>query len=246
MMGRMRLKRLLRKAYNVFPWARRRGLRMELLYWDNWFDDPRNASELAYRLDPDAPVDEVWDRLLSALPTQARVLDVGAGPLTAIGKIFRGERIDLVASDVLAPEYNRLLANRDLKPPVRTLYAPSEELVRHLSPRTFHLVYCRNALDHASDPLQSLQEMYRLLEPGGMIYLSHYPNEADHQQNAGLHQWNFNCRDGQFTISGKGTRYVVNDLFEHVTALRTEELVIATIRKAAVSVDSPSSRISLA
>ena len=50
-------------------------------------------------------------RALIAAPegVTVRVLDVGAGPLTALGKVWPGRTLELTAVDPLADEYNAIL-----------------------------------------------------------------------------------------------------------------------------------------
>ncbi|MGH9358954.1 MAG: hypothetical protein ACRD22_11680 [Terriglobia bacterium] len=60
-----------------------------------------------FRLDPDAKLQpEIATFIHSA---DARILDVGAGPLTVLGKVWRGCRLDITAVDPLAVEYSALL-----------------------------------------------------------------------------------------------------------------------------------------
>jgi hypothetical protein len=75
--------------------SRAAQLRDELRFWDRWFrkkglewpDDYRT------RLNPNAPLAEDYRQLIDHLPQdEIRILDVGAGPLTVIGKRHPSKR----------------------------------------------------------------------------------------------------------------------------------------------------------
>lgn len=128
-----------------------------------------------------------------------KILDVGAGPLTSIGKTICGgsNGIEIIAVDPLAWEYDQLLAKYNIKPIVRTHMADAENLRNYVVPGelrfrddTFDLVFCRNALDHCRDPRKALQEMIAVVKPGAYVLLEHRPDEALRTKWSGFHQWN--------------------------------------------------------
>ena len=64
----------------------------------------------------------------------------------------------------------------------------------------FDMVFSRNALDHSADPLAGIRQCLLTAKPGCHVVLMHFLNEAKLQNYQGLHQWNFDWRNGQFII----------------------------------------------
>src|SRR5690349_148287 len=58
--------------------------------------------------------------------TQARILDVGAGPLTYFPRKWFTRDYSVTAIDPLADEFDRMLAARNITPPVRTVRGEAE------------------------------------------------------------------------------------------------------------------------
>ncbi|WP_232628998.1 class I SAM-dependent methyltransferase [Methylobacterium sp. Leaf118] len=146
----------------------------------------------------------------------ARVLDVGAGPATVLGRTHPKRNIDLVACDPLAPVYNTLLDRHGVTPPIRTVQAFAEDLSSVFDAESFDIVYCQNALDHSFEPLRGIEEMLIVLRTRGVIVMAHYTDEAEHERYVGLHQWNFNARDGRFIIWNRVQEIDVNEALKDV------------------------------
>lgn len=129
-----------------------------------------------------------------------RILDVGAGPVTCLGYVVEGRRVEITATDVLAGVYDRLWAGSGLVPPVRTIYADAERLTERFAPGSFDIVYAQNSLDHAARPQKAIEQMVQVAKPGGYVLLSHAVDEGVNEGYAGLHRWNFSERNGDFVI----------------------------------------------
>src|SRR5207245_1005232 len=120
-----------------------------------------------------------------------RILDVGAGPVTSLGPVGAPNQIEVVAVDPLADAYNQLLDKNGLGPPLhRTLQGEGERL-SELGLGLFDLVYSRNALDHAYDPIRAIGEMTKVCKQDGVVFFEGHVNESCRQRGVGLHQWNF-------------------------------------------------------
>ena len=170
------------------------------------------------RLSADAPVQEHIAAVIDRLPQdKIDILDVGAGPITAIGKVHRSKQISVTATDVLAPEYNAMLAEFGVDAPVRTLHAEAEALRAYLGDRQFDIVHAQNSLDHVADPFAALEEMFALTRDGGFIILLHEENEGSNELYHALHKWDFADTAGHFTIAGPGPGGATRD----VTAMFT-------------------------
>jgi SAM-dependent methyltransferase len=194
--------------------SRQGGLDLELKFWRSWIKS-RGLSwpeDFSYRFDPHAAVRGIHLEILSRLPQgRVRILDVGAGPLTAIGKQLEGYEIAITAVDPLAAGYDRLLTEAGLVPPVRTVLCAAEQLTDLLPIGQFDWVHAQNCIDHSIDPLQSIRSMVRMARPGGLISLYHEENEAEKESWRGLHQWNFSVRDRHMTVTGTDGRTTVLD-----------------------------------
>ena len=180
------------------------ALREEVEYWQHWLSTQGGkwADDYRHRLDPDAEVaDPALRDILMRLPQEElSILDVGAGPVTAVGYRFPGKTLSLTAVDPLADEYDRLLATQGVAPPARTKHAEGEQLLARFGPDHFDIAYSRNALDHAVDPILIIENMLGVVRAEGYVVLRHVRNEAVNQAYVQLHQWNFDERDGRFLI----------------------------------------------
>ncbi len=133
------------------------------------------------------------------------ILDVGAGPMSILGKTWRGEPITLIAVDPLAESYDRLLAQSGVTPPVRTITGHVERLGDSFEPDFFDLVHMRNALDHSYDPLEGIRQMLNVAKVGAPVMLWHFRNEAERENYVGFHQWNVDERNGRMVLWNKLT-----------------------------------------
>ena len=192
---------------------REKGVGHELEFWRHWLETRGYLwpDDYRRRLDGDALLEEplIVDRLPEVDADPVAILDVGAGPLTCLGKRHPGRRLEIVPVDALGDEYDRLLAEFEVDPPIRTQLCPGEELLEKFRPDTFDLAYARNSLDHSYDPLAILRNMLAVVKPGGFVVTRHVRAEGEHQSYSGLHQWNFDLEDGRCVLWGKATKHDV-------------------------------------
>jgi SAM-dependent methyltransferase len=167
----------------------------EVQFWHGALSDPAKnwiPDEYRERTDPDLPFQEELRELLSHhTGTTVRILDVGAGPLTRLGKVWPGKSLEIVATDPLAGQYDTILQEIGLIPLVRTIAVQGEKLAQSFPPKSFDLAYASNSLDHAKDPVDVIRQMCALLKPQGRAYLWHFVNCGIGERYVGLHQWNF-------------------------------------------------------
>jgi SAM-dependent methyltransferase len=176
----------------------------EVGHWDLWLSSRGMADpgDFARRIAPDQPLQEHLKSLLpEANGRPYRILDVGAGPLSTVGKMCNGSRIELLAIDPLASVYDSLLEKNGITPPVRTKYGEAERVGELYPEGSFDLVHAANSLDHAHDPVAAIKAATRVVRPGGHVFLEHILNEGDREQYGGLHQWNFGVTGDSFTIA---------------------------------------------
>lgn len=148
------------------------------------------------------------------------VLDVGAGPLTWLGKTHPDYDVELRAADTLGEQYGALFDEIGLEPPVRTEACDSEKLTTRFERDYFDVVYARNTLDHSYEPIVAIREMLAVTKPGGVAVLEHARNEAEEERYLGLHQWNFAVDDGRFVIWRPGEHF---DVARELSGLATVE-----------------------
>ena len=212
------------------------GIDQELKFWNDWFASKgdRWPEEYQRRLDPFREIDP-W--ILGDIPdARAKVLDVGAGPMTNLGSVFQGRKIDITACDPLAHFYAGMAAKHGVDRPVETQVGFAEELSAFFDPGTFDVINCCNALDHSFEPVRGIEEMLIVAKPGGRIVLSHAINEAEHEQYRGLHQWNLNAKDGRFVIWNRSQRVDAMLEFEQYADIMVEtkaRWIVVTMSKKA-------------
>jgi hypothetical protein len=180
-------------------WRRRRS--SEADFWRDWVQTGGSwwPEERAERLAPDSRLAGRIARLVDRVPqTEVSILDVGAGPLTSLGKHHPTKRLSITPVDPLAPKYDRMLDEAGIVPPARTIDCAGEEVADRFGPDAFSIAYARNALDHSADPLRVIRAMIEVARD--FVLLEHERNEAEHQRYHGLHIWNFDLEDERFVI----------------------------------------------
>jgi SAM-dependent methyltransferase len=107
----------------------------------------------------------------AGLADDAKVLEVGSG---AHGLIFGFGASIGVGVDPLAVDYKRLFPA--LQKQAMTIAAIGEELP--FADKAFDVVLSDNVIDHAERPLAIIDELIRVLRPGGILYFTvniHHP-----------------------------------------------------------------------
>lgn len=180
--------------------------RSEVDFWNEWLGGAPGTEEWTNdresRLDPETQIrDPIVRAELERIPAEEiSILDVGAGPITALGFRYPGKKLTIVAVDPLADEYERLLREAQLDPPIRTIRVAGEELLEHFGSRRFDIAYAVNALDHSADPFPIISNMVTVVSPGGVVLLRHKRNEGESARYWGMHQWNFDVVDDSFLV----------------------------------------------
>jgi SAM-dependent methyltransferase len=140
------------------------------------------------------------------------ILDVGAGPISALGTPPAGSSITAV--DPLADDYDALLAEVGIEPPIRTIPCAGEEILERFGPASFQAAYGRNSIDHALDPVRVIRNMLAVVRPGGSVVLRHRRNEGRTRRWLDFHQWNFDVRDGELVLWGRRESHRIGELIE--------------------------------
>ena len=192
-----------------------KGKQKEINFWSEWIKTKGLEWPQDYlnRLDPNLPFQDYLTKYLPEGP-EVSILDVGAGPLTALGKKLQGYKIRLTAVDPLANEYGEILKKFRITPFVRTQYCEVERLSEMFSPNSFDLVCIFNALDHCYEPVEGIKQMLYVLKKGRFIFMSHFTNEAEKESYDGFHQWNFCKEKNHFVIWNIDSKINVTDIFK--------------------------------
>jgi SAM-dependent methyltransferase len=198
-----------------------RGLPSELGFWKRYIETRGLdfPEEFSQRVARDAPVDD--SVLLEAIdligrPDEVRIVDVGAGPLTSVGRRDPRDparRIEVVAVDPLADAYNELLRDAGVAPPVLTQACRGEDIAARFADAQFDIAYARNSLDHAVDPLAAIGAMLSAVRVGGAVVLHHYRREGETNGYEQLHQWNFDVSDGRLLLYDRRVRHDIGKRF---------------------------------
>ena len=181
----------------------RTGTAHELDFWEGWLRERGGAwpEDYVARIDPERRLDPAVESLIDRpLGAEVRILDVGAGPLSVLGRHSARYEVDLVAVDALAQHYDALLARYGVQPPVRTLACCGEEVFAAFGEQAFDLVFSRNALDHMQDPLRALTAMLRTAKLGATLRVQVYECEGERENYVGMHQWNLLAGSGRLEL----------------------------------------------
>ncbi|MBD5328859.1 MAG: hypothetical protein HDS03_09860 [Bacteroides sp.] len=138
------------------------------------------------------------------------IVDVGCALSYVLGNRIGGRQYKLEYLDPLAPYYNDILDDYSLPYP-RITFGMGETLGLHYREGSVSLLHIRNALDHSVRPMTVVWQALICLHIGGVLYLNHKPNEAEHEAYLGFHQYNVDCRDGRLVIWNREERIDVGD-----------------------------------
>lgn len=202
-----------------------KALPTELTFWKYFFGDKDMPwpEDRRARLDPAAPL-QTWvrDRIIADGNAPVKILDVGAGPATMLGKAWPGQEVVITSIDPLANEYNSLLDEFAAVPPVRTQAGHGEHLEHLFPPNSFDFACAIRALDQSYDPLAIIQGMLEVVKPGCWVVLMHTINGAEQAEYQGLHLWNLCLESGHFVIWNKQRRIFVEDHLPPTAEIQTE------------------------
>ena len=162
------------------------------------------------------------------------IADVGCALSYMLSDIIGSRKRHVIYVDPLAPHYNRILDDYSLPYP-RITFGMGETLSLLFPKDSVSLLHIRNALDHSVRPMMVVWQGLICLHPGGVLYLNHKPNEAEHEAYIGFHQYNVDCQEGRLVIWNKEERIDVADAlsdYADVKASVTDEgRIVAVITK---------------
>jgi len=169
---------------------------------------------------------------------EVSIAEIGSGMFCTIGSLWKTAKVKVYPSDALADEYNQILKDNGVIPLIPVKKQNMENLT--YSDEFFDIVHCCNALDHCTNPLKALKEMYRVCKPGGYIYLRHFVNVGEHEKYSGLHMWNIDkSGDKDCVIWNQNERFLLSDHFQGFNTVKkkeldyeTDDMVVSILHKA--------------
>lgn len=199
----------------------------EIGFWDKWLQNKGGQWPEDYqrRIDPQQKIPDLIERALIdngvARGETVRVLDLGSGPLTYVGCQSDHYKVEVIAVDPLADEYNSLINKYNIPAPVLPRKGEAEKLDCLFPVHDFDVVWICNSLDHSYDPVLGFFQAYKTLKIGGIALIVFHPNEADHGDYQGLHNWNFDVRNGSFIIESRGRMVNVSNILDKHAKIKT-------------------------
>ena len=203
------------------------GLDEEIEFWFRWLRDHGEPwpDDYRYRTDPEAELQPHVQSCLDAPPgSRLRILDVGSGPLTVLGKRWGDRELEITAVDPLAERYEELFERVGFVPLVRPVPGEAEHVADLFPADSFDFVYAQNCIDHGYDPLRSIQQMLAVTKPGSRVLLEHAIDEGEYMEYAGPHQWNFRRERGRFAIWRPDLWVDAHSILEEEAEIEIEEL----------------------
>ncbi len=176
-------------------------------------------------------------RFAAGLATSKRVLDVACGTGYGSAEMASSAR-SLTAVDLspaalrdAAATYNSARAN----------FAAMNALDLALTTASFNLVVAFEMIEHMADPDRCLQEIHRVLEPGGTLIIS-APNRAVHSpdRQSPLHRWHYFeptvdefrrlLTEGGFTVDRLLGQHANSRIGTTLAESKRNSLVVAAVR----------------
>jgi SAM-dependent methyltransferase len=145
----------------------------------------KRIKKLLYEYNRPFPGPYYFARLLRGR-REAKIADLGAGPVCTLGNIWTGVDISIIASDMRANAYLELIKKQNVTLLTPLEYQDMENLT--YEDESFDVVHCVNALDHTPDASKALSEMKRVCKTGGYIYLRHAHDQMSAHRGRG-HFW---------------------------------------------------------
>lgn len=154
---------------------------------------------------------------------KVRIAEVGAGPINTIGNWWPDLEVEILASDVMQPEYQKFWEYHKKTPIVPVTYEDFENL--SYDDESFDVVHCVNAIDHTENADKALAEVERVCKRGGWVYLRHSPDQMT--EYGGMHRWNVHVRNGVCEFEGKTRTFALPDVYK--TTVDIEDGLITSL-----------------
>lgn len=216
------------------------GIPYEVAFWRSYYRNRKSRKELfgwsQYRQECSLDNFDAATYISGLGVADPVIVDVGCALSYAFGSIFGGKEYPVVYLDPLAPFYNKILDDYSLDFP-RITFGMGETLGMVFPADSVSFFHIRNALDHSMRPITVIWQALMSLHTGGVLYLNHKPNEAEHEGYIGFHQYNIDCVDGRLVIWNREERIDVGTELEGYADVEAsvtgQGRIVGVIRKTA-------------
>lgn len=187
----------------------------ELEFWRNQFI--KKDHNTFKRLDPSVNYDcpNFIINILKKIAETSKcpkVMDFGCGPFSNISYLHKQKLAELIGVDILASKYKDFYIENSIEQPIPLLESSGENLLNVFNEESFDFVYTQNALDHTLCPALSWINLYRLTKIGGYLGHCHAINEAYHEKQDQLHQFNLRPENSNLILDDlSGSVISLND-----------------------------------
>jgi SAM-dependent methyltransferase len=195
------------------------GIEDEMSYWRSIFEKHRKVPDqhISALLSDKSPLQSDFENILLGYintdQSHIRVLDVGCGPLSVLGKSGRFS-LEIVGIDPLADMYAELLAEQELIAPHKAINCLGENILDKFPPNSFDFVHSRNALDHCEDARVVIRNMIEVAKPGSKVFFNVCQNEAENAAYSGFHRWNFDEVAGRLFVWNPGSADLLDRIID--------------------------------
>lgn len=189
----------------------------EVGYWRRWLEgNTEYAEDRAYRLSSHRPFPWWAKPLIRGNPDHVRILDVGAGPLTALGDVWDGKQVSIMPIDPWAEAYSQLMDEYSVTPPIRTILGSGLELAEMFGESSFDFVYASDSLDKTEDPVICYQQIMAVLKPGASAVTYHEANKGERHHYESVYMWNFSIKENRLLAWNHQGQW---DVLEYLTGV---------------------------
>jgi ubiquinone/menaquinone biosynthesis C-methylase UbiE len=144
-------------------------------------------------------------------------LDVGCGYSSRIGRNAFGKTVSVVGADAMSQPLMDILSRAKIPFPHPIINILAEDLGLVWPAQTFDLIVCKNALPEFMDPVQAVNQMARLLKPGGTLLIDFVEVAKDEEKDTPLRTfdvWTTSESSGSILFQRGDAKHVVSRVGE--------------------------------
>lgn len=194
-------------AYEKYLHVWLNGIVSEISHW-------RRAMETV------GPIWNNFEEYYGSTSDEIKLIDIGSGPFAVSSS---KSNVCITAVDPLAYGYKHLKQKYKISAGATPEYCMVERLTEKFDANTFDIVYMRNALDHAFNPIFGIMQMIAICKIGGKVVLQHSANEALRENYHGFHQWNLCVENGSFIVWRRDDKYNVSKMLSEYADVIIED-----------------------
>jgi SAM-dependent methyltransferase len=181
----------------------------EKLFWDRLFHERKIRFGAVVEDEPSAIVgsflSETLNRFTDRFTGELKFVDVGCGPFSKLCLSHGADErnIEVTGVDPLADFYSHLHKKYATNYGLKFVQGSGEKLLSLFPKETFHLAFTQNALDHSSNPVLFVQNMYDIVKHRGYLMFVGYNRTGTAESWTGLHQWDIEAVNDDLLLTNK-------------------------------------------